>query len=124
MCALHKKIIAVLLSLLLGLLPLQGVFATDSSMMHFQDAMVDANVGVDMNHEQLSDMVLECDQGEQDSCCSGSSCDVHHCASCVFAAVPTVSSLLLSLPFASHLAIFESRITSFTPASLYRPPRA
>ncbi len=122
MYALHRKFLAVLLSLMLGLLPLQGVFAGETSMpMH--ESMVGASMNDTMSHEQASKMSLDCDQCEQDSCCSGSSCDIHHCASCVFAAVLTEPTAMLPLPAAVPLPAFDPRVRSFTLSSLYRPPR-
>ena len=122
MYALHRKFIGVLLSLMLGLLPLQGVFAGETSMpMH--DSMLAASMNDTMSHEPASQMSADCDQCEQDSCCSGSSCDIHHCASCVFAAVLTESSAMLPLLAAVPLLAFDPRVGSFTLSSLYRPPR-
>jgi hypothetical protein len=122
MYILHRKFIAVLLSLMLGLLPLQGVFAGEVSMpMH--ESMVAASMNDTMSHEQASEMSPGCDQCEQDDCCSGSSCDVHHCASCAFAAVLAETTAMPPLPAAAHLPAFDSRVRSFTLSSLYRPPR-
>ncbi|WP_295298584.1 hypothetical protein [Thiolapillus sp.] len=122
---LQQKIIAVLLSLLLGLLPLQGAFAAETGG-HQHGALSDISMTlVNADHDRMSDMAQDCDQCEQDSCCSGSSCSVDHCVSCTLAAVllPDTSLALPSVA-AIRLAGLESQISNSTLFSLFRPPRA
>jgi len=123
MHALHRKFLALLLSLMLGWLPLQGAFA-EVTFMPMQENMMGASVNVPMSHEQASDMSSDCDQCEQDNCCSGgSSCDIHQCASCVFSAVLTESTVMLPLTTTVPVPAFEPSVRSFLFSSLYRPPR-
>ena len=114
---------AILLSLLLGVLPLQGLFATEASMsMHGNVA--DAPVTASMDHDQAPEMAQACDQCEQDSCCNGSACGMDHCASCALAAVLMDSAMVLPTPVKTNLMGFAPQTTSSTPSFLYRPPRA
>ncbi len=120
MSLLHHKTVAILLSLLLGLLPLQGLFAAEASMNALGNA-TDAPIAVAMDHGQIPEMSQAC---EQASCCDGSSCGADHCASCALAAVPMDSSMILPLPVAINLTGLAPRVLNSTLSFLYRPPRA
>ncbi|WP_457669100.1 hypothetical protein [Thiolapillus sp.] len=125
MRTLQQKIVAVLLSLLLGLLPLQGAFAAETGG-HQHDALSDMSMDtVNADSDQMPDMAQDCDQCEQDSCCSGSSCNVDHCVSCTLAAVLLPdTSLALPSVVAVKLAGQASRFSDSALFSLFRPPRA
>ncbi len=122
MHTLHQKSVAILLSLLLGLLPLQGVFAAEASM-NTQGSVANVSDMADMGHEQMPETAQACDQCEQDGCCNGDSCGIEHCASCALAAVLMDSAMVLPMPVKTDLMGLAPQTTSSTPSFLYRPPR-
>lgn len=123
MRTLHRKFVAILLSLLLGLLPLQGVFAGEAPM-NARGSVVNMSGMTGMDHEKMLQMAQTCDQCDQDSCCNGGSCSIDHCASCALSAVLTGSSMNLPLEVKTSLSGFASLSPSSTLSFLYRPPRA
>jgi len=118
MHTLHQKSIAILLSLLLGLLPLQGIFANETPV-NIQGGAEMAG----MDHEdafQMAQTCDQCDQCNQGDCCNDGSCS----ASCTLSAVLAGSSMNLPVLVKTNLSRFASLSPSSTLSFLYRPPRA
>lgn len=123
MISVYRKFFALMLSLTLGLLPFQGVFATDMTLhMHGNSSEMSAMAGMD--HMQSPEMTTDCEQCEQDSCCVGSSCSVQHCASCTFAAVLQASVADARTVSADNEAFSLFYLPDSTLSSLFRPPRS
>ena len=119
-----RKAVALLLSLMLAMLPLQGLFASGMVMPAGPDIPM-SGIQADMNHASMTgETATECsDCAAKPSCCDGSSCDLHQCASCVVTAFlpqsfvhqPQRASMVVSPSPSGNLL---SRKTS-----LYRPPQ-
>ena len=119
MMPVQRKIFVLLLSLMLGLVPMQGIFAAEVDT-HLHGGVASMN---DLAHDQMPEMAMDCDHCELGNCCDGSSCSVQHCASCTQVAVP--QALL-----ADHLktqindqSAIESHFSDSLLVSLFRPPR-
>ncbi|MEN8179114.1 MAG: hypothetical protein ABFS39_10930 [Pseudomonadota bacterium] len=120
---LSKKLLAVLLTLLLGFSPLQGVMAGVA-------ASFDQEEGVHQMTGMHGDMAMATDQAEHnceqrhaDDGCNSHSCSSAQCASCVLALLPffsfptNLTATSLSYSVADGL---ESQLSS----PFLRPPRA
>lgn len=122
---LREKLLAVLLSVLLGLIPLQGAMAGVYSQ---QDDDVHQHL-MDSNH--ANNMVLMDDQAAQMDCdecntitfCSGNSCSSGHCISCILALLPEIliptHQTSVSIAIQSHTDLMHQPASSH-----FRPPRA
>jgi len=118
-----NKLVALLLSLLLGLLPLQNLFAFDTtSMAHEMTSLMgtDSMAGHPMDELAGSD----CDDCDAQSCCEQSSCSLHHCASCALNAVVSSDSCFLRHASATVHAVEQQSLPADLHSSLFRPPRS
>jgi hypothetical protein len=120
---LPEKLLIIMLTLLLGLAPLQGALAgifisTDQhvGMQQMPDSHADAMV---MDHSTSHD----CVQNMDDKRCSGHSCSSGHCASC---ALGLTASFAYTAIFSSapKSNLTDERFVSQTSSLLFRPPRA
>ncbi len=124
MLGLSRKFLALILSLMLALLPLQGLFASEMAMPAGQGVPM-SGMQADMNHASMvGETAPECsDCAAKPACCDGSSCDLHQCASCVVMAFlpqsfiyqPLRVSVVVSFPHGGNLLSGNT--------SLYRPPQ-
>ena len=124
MCRLSQKLLALVVSLLIGALPYPSVFADVTSSLDVGEAtskMADMDLGpMDIQFNQAAD---HCDQCVTDDCCAGDVCSSGHCTSGAFA-------LLSVVPFPTNLVTTSSIVrvadgfVSNLPATLFRPPRA
>lgn len=120
---LSKKLLAVMLSLLLGLSPLQGAIAgyaafDDQSENGYQLVSLHDNMAMAVNQHTLDQ-----DQCETDTGSTGHSCSSGHCASCalVIAQVSILSTIDISKPL---LLQVDDRVVSQPSTSLFRPPKS
>ncbi|WP_456405269.1 hypothetical protein [Thiolapillus sp.] len=117
---LRRRILAVLLSLMLALAPLQGVFAGDISMPML-GGMDDVSQAAGAGDAPMPAMSQDCGQCKQVDC--GGSCDAHHCASCTFAFLLAAPSSIMPPGVATRMWGIDIPIYSCTSFSLFRPPR-
>ena len=123
MYRLSEKLLAILLTLLLGLSPFQGAMAGFA-------ASSDQEGGVHQMSDTQGDMVMDidpathdCEQCNADDGCNGHSCSSGHCASCVLAVLP-VFSHPTNLSATPGLLRADDDFVSQLSSSLFRPPRA
>lgn len=117
-----EKLLAVLLTLMLGLSPLQGVMAGSASSL-------DQEKGVHQMSTQ-GEMVMNIDHGSH-SCeqchagdgCNGHSCSSGQCASCALALLPSFSLPVNLTVVTLLLRSDQSSVSQYT-SFLFRPPRA
>ena len=123
------KLVAILLALLLGLAPLQGVLAgllavpQDTMVMHQAMEGMDSH-GTQAQAGQMdhAEMDQHCDQCDMDHCCDGVSCSFSQCASCVLALPATLPLILASYtPILGPQPLVGLITRPLT--SLFRPPR-
>lgn len=122
------KRVAILLALLLGLAPLQGVLAGLLSMPQDTMAMHQAMEGMHRHGAQTGRMDhprmdKHCDQCNMDHCCDGVACSFSQCASCVPALPVTLPSILASYTPVLGPQPLAGLVTRPL-TSLFRPPRA
>ena len=112
---------AILLSLLLVLLPMQGAFAGILSMDHSDEAV--SHSMVDMDHETS----MSCCDGHEDctanNICSANDCTSGHCATCVTGIVGD-SKVSSNTSCQEKYVSLKHSVSSKALSSLYRPPRA
>lgn len=118
-----NKLVALLLSLLLGLLPLQNLFASDTMpMAHEMTSSMEADSMAGHPMDELADS--DCDDCDAQSCCEQSSCSLHHCASCALSAVIPPDSLFLERSSGTTLVGLQQSLPANRRSSLFRPPRS
>lgn len=127
MCRLPDKLIAVLLSVVLGLIPLRGAVAGVTSTVN----QTNEQHLHQMNVNHSSDVVLMDDHATTMGCeicnahslCSGSNCVSGHCVSCLLALLPDT---LIPRHQISAIIIIQPDIDwgRQPTSSLFRPPRA
>jgi hypothetical protein len=118
-----KKLLVILLTLLLGLSPVQGAMAELTSLaqpMGHAHQLVDTqdDNGIDDNQPFQESGQFDTDTGSTNtSCLSG------HCAACamVLTQAPILSTIYTSKPL---LLQVTGHFTSPPSASLFRPPRS
>lgn len=117
MNSLSGKLFASVMALLLAVLPLQGVYASDFSdpchslsMPHQMHGEADAAMTMDMEHD--------CAQVVCDDCSAAG-----HCAACVTALVSDTATTLLLAPDLVTVAM-KAGHPPHTSSILFRPPRA
>jgi len=117
-----NKLIALLLSLLLGSLPLQNLFAFDSAPMAHEMQAMEMQA---MDGQQMDEVVsVDCDDCDAQRCCEQSACTLHHCASCAVSAFLPCESLVLD----RASGVTQSGLRKSLPANIhtdfFRPPRS
>ena len=114
----RKQAVAILLSLLLVFLPMQGAIAAVLS----SDQPVEHSM-MDMDHETA----MSCCDGHEDctanNTCSANDCTSGHCATCV-AGILGDSKIHLNISKPVNYVSPNHSILSKSLSSLYRPPRA
>ena len=124
MYRLSKKLLALVVSLLIGALPYQSVIADITSFLDLGEAtsiMADMDLGqMDIQLGQAAD---HCDQCVTDDCCAGSVCSSGHCTSGAIALLPVIS-VPINIVTTSNIVRTDDGFVSKLPASLFRPPRA
>ena len=124
---LPHKLLTVLLSLLLGLIPLQGVTGGFTPPLkqkgeenHYQ-MEAHHDVGVVLINDQAAE--LGCENCNPDTVCNGNNCSFGHCVSCLLALVPDFFFPTLQTT-ASIVIQTDSDLLSQAISSHFRPPRA
>lgn len=118
-----NKLVALLLSLLLGLLPVQNLFAFDPAPMTHDDSSVMEMPSMD--GQQMDGVAsVDCDDCDSRSCCEQSSCTLHHCASCAVSAVIPCESLLLDRAAGATLLGLQQSLPANIHSDFFRPPRS
>lgn len=120
------QLLAVLLSVMLGLIPLQGAIAGLSSSLEQTSKAHQHQMGNyhDVSQVSAADLgaMMDCENCNSDSGCSGDSCSSGHCVSCLLALLTEFSFSLrpntASVVMQTHSALVNQRISS-----LFRPPR-
>ena len=119
-----RKLVVLILSLILVLAPLQGLFASEMSMPSSHMAESSMQQTRSMHGQSMVDVSSDCtDCAKESRCCSDNSCNSHQCVSCVVMAFLPVSFLFLipeSDPVSS--AQPEGKAASIH-TLLYRPPQ-
>lgn len=125
MYRLPEKLLAVLLSVLLGLIPLQGAMAGVYSQ---KDDVVHQH-HMDANHSDIMVMMhdsatmMDCDECNTATLCGGNSCSSGHCISCILALLPQILIPTLQTS-TSIVAQLHFEFMRQPASSLFRPPRA
>ncbi|MEW8052700.1 MAG: hypothetical protein AB2809_20255 [Candidatus Thiodiazotropha sp.] len=124
---LSRKLFAVLLSLLLGLIPLQGAMGGFISPLkqkggeHQYQIEAHHEAGMIMMNDHAAE--LNCGQHSTDAGYDGNSCSFGHCVSCLLALLPDF--FFPTLHTAVSIVIqTDSDLLNQTVSSLFRPPRA
>ncbi|BAO44476.1 hypothetical protein [Thiolapillus brandeum] len=119
-----RKLVVLILSLMLALVPLQGLFASEMSMHASQQTA--QTMPAAMEHTQMSmmDAATDCtDCTEETRCCTGNSCNIHQCASCVVMAF-LPGSFVFQPPESEDVPGTQlPGNPASTSTSLYRPPQ-
>lgn len=120
---LSERLLVILLTLLLGLAPLQSALASFANSSDQED-------GVHQMEGMPSDMTgvtdhdtHDCEQCNVGNECAGHDCSSSHCTSCVLALLP-ILSFQASHTTATVLFPSDDGIISQLSSSLFRPPRA
>jgi len=125
MCRLSEKLLVILLTLLLGLSPLQGAIAGFASSfeqeggVHQMADRHDGGIVMAADHAAAQD----CEQCNAEAGCNGHSCSSGQCASCVLAVLPIFPDILHRTA-TSGLLRTDNGFVSKLSSSLFRPPRA
>jgi len=128
-----KKLVAILLTLLLAFSPIQAAFAGMVILLDEGQDLTHQNHHASMKSKLISDEGM---QNTHDCCqitkaqapcgndnnCKAQSCLNGHCATCVTAVVPELIDNLLESSAVKHISVSTSVIT-FSPLTLYRPPK-
>ncbi|GEM_PF-5588093 len=125
MHAFSAKFLLLILSLLLVMAPLQGVFAWEMSMPPTHpDVMSGMQSHMDHAQNAMLDAADECGDCSGDSNCCTGACSMHHCTSCVtMAFLPETFSFQLpdSVDVLAEYPVGNELIFNTLP---YRPPQA
>ncbi|MES9861525.1 MAG: hypothetical protein ABW157_12415 [Candidatus Thiodiazotropha sp. LLP2] len=125
MYRLPKKLLAVLLSVLLGLIPMQGAVA---GVDYQQDGDVHQHL-MDSNHSNIMVLMedhaamMDCDKCNTTILCGGNSCSSGHCISCILALLPEILIPTLQISV-SIVTQSNTGLMHQPPSSHFRPPRA
>jgi len=124
MYRLSQKLLALVVSLIIGALPLQSVMADVTSSL---DVGENPSVMADMDHGQMDSQVDpaagHCDQCVTDDCCVGDGCSSDHCTSSATALLP-VFPFPMNFVATSNFVRTDDGFVCKLPALLFRPPRA
>ena len=117
MSRISEKLLTVLLTLLLGLSPLQGAIAGFASSL-------DQEEGMHQMSGTHGDMAMNIDHGAHDceQCSAGDGCSSGQCASCALALLPYIT-LPKNLTAAIELLRTDDGSVSQYSSFLFRPPR-
>jgi hypothetical protein len=127
MCRFSEKLLAILLSVLLGLIPLQGAMAGLASLLeqtsevqqHQMGSHHDTGQGSTVDHGAM----MDCENCNTHTESCGDKCSSGHCVSCLLALPAgfsfSVHHTSTSLVMQTHCLLVKQRISS-----LFRPPRA
>ena len=124
---LPKKLLAVLLSVLLGLIPLQGALAGFTSPVEQKEEgqhhLPQAHHSSDMvsMHDHAAEM--DCENCNSDSGCNGNDCSSEHCVCCFLVLLPYFF-FPENLTLASVVIQADSDLVRFSSTALFRPPKA
>lgn len=124
---LPDKLFAVLLSVMLGLIPLQGAMGGFTSTLEQKGG--EHQHQIDGHHS--ADVILMndhaanpgCDNYNADAGCNGNNCSFGHCVSCLLALLPDFFFPTLQTA-TSKVIQTDSDLLNQTVSSLFRPPRA
>ena len=120
-----EKLLAVLLTLLLGLSPLQSAMAGFASSLDQEGGVHQMANSHDGGMVMAADHVAahDCEQCNADAGCNGHNCSSGQCASCALALLQVFSHpqnlIAVSVPLRADDG-FVSQLSSY----LFRPPRA
>jgi len=119
-----RKLLVLILSLMLALVPLQGLFASEMSMPAGHMAKSPTLQAQTMQGQSMMDVVTDCrDCAKESKCCSGNTCSSHQCASCVVMAFLPVSFLFQAPESAGVSSAQPDGKAASTHTLLYRPPQ-
>ena len=119
-----KKLLAILLALLVGLIPLQSAMAGFADSFGQGDGVHQMTDRHDGSHAMVDHVTgQDCEQCNIDAGCIGHSCSSGHCVSCVLGLIPVRS--FPAHPFAESVQFgtddsFVRQVFFF----IFRPPRA
>jgi len=117
-----NKLLALLLALLMGWLPLSAVQAAPGQTMPMATAMAQ---GADHGATPSEAMAQHhCDDCTAGGCCDQGRCDLGHCGACLFSVLPPAMALSWPLSTAVRLTHPVGGTPAALPDPLYRPPRA
>lgn len=117
-----EKLMAILLTLLLGLSPLQGAIAGFSSSLDQEEGvhqMLDSHGGMVMNSDHGAPDCVQCLAGDG---CNDHGCSSGQCASCALAMLPYIT-LPESLTAVTELFRTDDGSVNQFSSFLFRPPR-
>ena len=119
----YRTLLAVLITLLLGLSPLQGAIAGVSDSFDQQADARQIADAIDSGIAVSSDYVVtqNCEQCDADNGCFNQSCPPE-CATCALALPPIVSHLTDPVTAPGMLPTDEGVVKQLAP-SLFRPPK-
>ncbi len=120
---LSEKLLAILLTLLLGLSPLQSAMAgfavsSDQEGGVHQISVIQGDMVMNIDHA-----TYDCEQCNADDGCNGHSCSSGQCASCVLAVLP-IGSHPINFKATSKLLQKGDYFVSQLSSSLFRPPKS
>lgn len=113
---LSDNLLTFVLTLVLGLSPLQNVSASESKCMTMNKSM----------QMEMSDKSTQTEINKSDNkhdCCKDSACGTTHCASSVIAAVTSTNVIGITYNISNTYQNLNDSLITFYPSSLYRPPR-
>ena len=122
-----EKLLAALLSVVLGLIPLQGAMAGFTSSLEQKSEVHQHQMGNHHNGGQVvtteHGAMMDCENCNADTGCSGGSCSSGHCVSCLLGLLPDFSFSTLQITFTAVMQT-HSDLVNQSISSLFRPPRA
>ena len=124
---LPEKLLAVVLSVILGLMPLQGAMAGFTTPIKQMGEVHHHQMGNHHDGSQVLDAghsaMMGCENCNTDAGCSGDNCSSGHCVSCLLALLTdfsfSVHQTIASVVMQTHNDLVKQSISS-----LFRPPRA
>ena len=119
-----NKTIALLLSLLLGLLPLQNLFAFDAAPMAHGVSSATMQMAAMDGHGVDAAASADCHDCDTQSCCEPGSCTLHHCASCTLSAVIPCDFLVLERVSGTAVPGLQQNLPANIHSAFFRPPRS
>lgn len=115
---LSDNLLVLVLAIVLGLSPLQSIYASVSKCM---------NVNQSMHHQMMnSDKMMQHDMMQSEplhDCCEQTACDMSHCASTVAAVITSDSLNEMTYTVSNVVLKPNDTLIQFFPSSLYRPPK-
>ena len=115
---LSDNLLTLVLTLVLGISPLQNISASVSKCMtmnkstHMQMKMLDKSTQTEINKSET-----------KHDCCSDNACGTTHCASSIVAAIPSSNINDITYNLSNTYQKLNDSLIPFYPSSLYRPPR-